>query len=274
MWVKGDNKLSLKNTNEYGINLLQQFFYRSLTKQYKTLIIYGINCEIWPKRLQPPAVYDKKFTDVNQMLDHSHGTYIYLIKRNGSLLLNMHSTIYPMRSMDQDPNFHVSVPSGWAKLGTVFHVHICPMHYLSHYRPFELSSFHVVITNFDYFTFRKTTYFFFQWLSIHKNNLSSMVVSMKCNCNKTRGYQFWLDVSVSSKKAQIVINIGKISGEFTTNGNMNAFCALNIDVTKSKFGQKLQHSLLHQLIFTYCWCNYHLSGYIMMNHQKLPLPPK
>ena len=154
MWVKGDNKLSLKNTNEYGINLLQQFFYRSLTKQCKTLIIYGINCEIWPKSLQPPAVYDKKFTDVNQMLDHSHGTYIYLIKRNGSLLLNMHSTIYPMRSMDQDPNFHVSVPSGWAKLGNVFHVHICPMHYLSHYRPFELGSFHVVITNFDYFTFR------------------------------------------------------------------------------------------------------------------------
>ena len=29
--------------------------------------------------------------------------------------------------------------------------------------------------------------------------------------------------------------------------NMNAFCALNIDVIKTKFGQKLQHSLLHQL---------------------------
>ena len=55
---------------------------------------------------------------------------------------------------------------------------------------------------------------------------------------------------------------------------MNAFCALNIDVMKTKFGQKLQHSLLHQLIFTYIWYNYYLSCHVMMNHQKLPLPPK
>ena len=27
--------------------------------------------------------------------------------------------------------------------------------------------------------------------------------------------------------------------------NMNAFCALNIDVTKTKFGQNLQHSTVH-----------------------------
>ena len=29
---------------------------------------------------------------------------------------------------------------------------------------------------------------------------------------------------------------------------MNTFCALNIDVIKTKFEQKLQHNLLHQLI--------------------------
>ena len=35
----------------------------------------------------------------------------------------------------------ISVPSGWAKLGDVFHVHICPVHYLSHGRPLNLAAF-------------------------------------------------------------------------------------------------------------------------------------
>ena len=30
--------------------------------------------------------------------------------------------------------------------------------------------------------------------------------------------------------------------------NVNAFCALNIDVTKTKFGQKLQHSPFYHFI--------------------------
>ena len=42
--------------------------------------------------------------------------------------------------MGQDPNFHISVPSGWAKLGNVFHVHVCPMHHISHDRPLNLAA--------------------------------------------------------------------------------------------------------------------------------------
>ena len=35
----------------------------------------------------------------------------------------------------------ISVPSGWTKLGNVFHVHICPVYYLSHDRPLDLAAF-------------------------------------------------------------------------------------------------------------------------------------
>ena len=35
----------------------------------------------------------------------------------------------------------ISVPSGWAKHGNVLHVHICPVHYLSHDRPLNLAAF-------------------------------------------------------------------------------------------------------------------------------------
>ena len=35
----------------------------------------------------------------------------------------------------------LSVPSGRAKLGNVFYVHICPVHYLSHDRPLKLTAF-------------------------------------------------------------------------------------------------------------------------------------
>ena len=45
-----------------------------------------------------------------------------------------------------------------------------------------------------------------------------MVVLVKCSCSNTRGYQFWLYVSIFWKKAQIVINLGKMSCHFTTNG--------------------------------------------------------
>ena len=56
--------------------------------------------------------------------------------------------------------------------------------------------------------------------------------------------------------------------------NMNSLYALNIKVLKPKVGQKLHHGLLHQVTFTYCWYNYFFSCHVIMNHQKLPLPPK
>ena len=121
--------------------------------------------------------------------------------------------------MGQDPNFHISVPSGWAKLGNVFHVRICPMHYLSHDRPLNSAAFMWLSPISIILLFKNNIFLFvsdFQLIS--KINLSSMVVLMKCNCNNTRCYQFWLDVFISWEKSQITINLGKISCHFTTNG--------------------------------------------------------
>ena len=55
--------------------------------------------------------------------------------------------------------------------------------------------------HFDHFFLKNNIFLFlsdFQLIS--KIKLSSMVVLMKCNCNNTRGYQFWLDVFISWKK--------------------------------------------------------------------------
>ena len=104
--------------------------------------------------------------------------------------------------MGQDPNFHISVPSGWAKLGNVFHVRICPVHYLSHDRPLNSAAFMCLSPILIILLFKNNTFLFvndFQLIS--KINLSSMIVLMKCNCNNTIGYQFWLDVSISWKKS-------------------------------------------------------------------------
>ena len=121
--------------------------------------------------------------------------------------------------MGQDANFHISVPSGWAKFGNVFHVRICPMHYSSHDRPFNSAAFMWLSPISIILLFKNNIFLFvsdFQLIS--KINLSSLVVLVKCNCNNTRGYQFWLDASISWKKAQITINLGKMSCHFTTNG--------------------------------------------------------
>ena len=104
--------------------------------------------------------------------------------------------------MGQDPNFHISVPSGWAKLGNVFHVRIRPMHYLSHDRPLNSAAFMWLSPISIILLFENNIFLFVSdFQSISKINLSSMIVLMKCNCNNTRGYQFWLDVSISWKKS-------------------------------------------------------------------------
>ena len=104
--------------------------------------------------------------------------------------------------MGQDPNFHISVPSGWAKLGNVFHVRICQVHYLSHDRPLNSAAFMWLSPISIILLFKNNIFLFvsdFQSISII--NLSSMIVLMKYNCNKTIGYQFWLDESISWKKS-------------------------------------------------------------------------
>ena len=121
--------------------------------------------------------------------------------------------------MVQDPNFHISVSSGWAKLGNIFHVRICPLHYLSHDRSLNLAAFMWLSPILIILLFENNIFLFVSdFQSISKINLSSMIVLMKCNCNNTRGYQLWLAVSIYWEKAQITINLGKMSCHFTTNG--------------------------------------------------------
>ena len=99
------------------------------------------------------------------------------------------------------------------------HRRIRPMHYFSHDRPLNSAAFMWLSPISIILLFKNNIFLFvsdFQVIS--KVNLSSMIVLMKCNCNNTRGYQFWLDVSILGKKAQITINLGKMSCHFTTNG--------------------------------------------------------
>ena len=60
----------------------------------------------------------------------------------------------------------------------------------------------MVITNFDNFTFRKIIHFYFTVIFqfISKVKLSNIVLLIKCNCNNTRGYPFWLYLSFSWEK--------------------------------------------------------------------------
>ena len=54
---------------------------------------------------------------------------------------------------------------------------------------------------------------------------------------------------------------------------INSLSTLNIKVIKPKVGPKLHHGLQHQVLFIYCWNNYFFSCHVIMNHEKLPLPP-
>ena len=101
----------------------------------------------------------------------------------------------------------ISVPSGWAKLGNVFYVHICPGHYLSHDRPLKLAAFMWLSSIFN-ISFSKNSIFVFfdDFQIIFKLRPSSMIVLIKYNCSNTSWYPFELYVSISLKNARIAIN--------------------------------------------------------------------
>ena len=114
----------------------------------------------------------------------------------------------------------ISVPSGWAKLGNVFHVHICPMHCLNRDRSLNLAAF-MWLSPFLIISFSKNNIFVFfnDFQIIFKLKPSSMTVFNKYNCCNTNLYPFRLYVSISlKKKAQIVKNSYKNSSHFPTNG--------------------------------------------------------
>ena len=170
----------------------------------------------------------------------------------------------------------ISVPPGWAKLGSVFRVHICLMHYLSHDRPLNSAAF-MWLSPMLIILFPKNNIliFFNEFQIIFKLKPSSMIVLIEYNCSNTSWYPFRLYVPISLKKKLKLWWINaKIPSISQPMENMNSIPALNIKVIKPNVGQKLHHGLLHQVIFTYCWYNYFFSCHVIMNHQKLPLPPK
>ena len=95
----------------------------------------------------------------------------------------------------------ILVPSGWAKLGNVFRVHICPVHYLSHDRPLNSAAF-MWLSPMLIILFPKNSIFVFfnDFQIIFKLKRSSMIVLIKYNCSNTSWYPFRLYLSISLKK--------------------------------------------------------------------------
>ena len=95
----------------------------------------------------------------------------------------------------------ILVPSGWAKLGNVFRVHICPVHYLSHDRPLNSAAF-TWLSPMLIILFPKNNIFVFfnDFQIIFKLKPSSMIVLIKYNCSNTSWYPFRLYVSISLTK--------------------------------------------------------------------------
>ena len=80
----------------------------------------------------------------------------------------------------------ILVPSGWAKLGNVFHVHICPVHYLSHDRPLNSAAFMWLSPMFIILFPKNNIFVFFNdFQIIFKVKPSSMIVLIKYNCCNT-----------------------------------------------------------------------------------------
>ena len=141
----------------------------------------------------------------------------------------------------------ISVPSGWAKLGNVFRVHICPMHYLSHDRPLNSAAF-MWLSPMLIILFPKNNIFgFFNEFQItFKLKPSSVNVLNKYNCSNTSWYPFRLYLSISLKKKLKLWQIhAKNPSIPQPMKNMNSLSTLYIKVIKPKVGQKLHHGLLH-----------------------------
>ena len=165
---------------------------------------------------------------------------------------------------------------GGKNLAMFFYVHICPVHYLSHDRLLNLAASMWLSSIFNILFSKNSIFVFFDdFQNIFKLRPSSMTVLVKYNCSNTSWYPFELYVSLSLKKMLKLWEIhAKIPSISQPMENMNSLSALNIKVIQPKVCQKLQHGQLHQVISTYCCYSYCFSCHVIMNHQKLPLPPK
>ena len=76
----------------------------------------------------------------------------------------------------------ISVPSGCAKLGNVFHVHICPVHHSSHDRPLNSTAF-MRLSPILIILFPKNNIFVFfnEFQIVFKLKPSKMTVLIECN---------------------------------------------------------------------------------------------
>ena len=96
----------------------------------------------------------------------------------------------------------ILVPSGWAKLGNVFRVHICPVHYLSHDRLLNSAAFMWLSPMLIILFLKNNIFVFFnEFQIVFKLKPSSMPVLVEYNCSNTSWYPFRLYVSISLKKS-------------------------------------------------------------------------
>ena len=96
----------------------------------------------------------------------------------------------------------ISVPSGWAKLGNVFRVHICQVHYLSHDKPLNSAAFMWLSPMLIILFLKNNIFIFFiEFQIIFKLKPSSMTVLIEYNCSNTSWYPFRLYVYISLQKS-------------------------------------------------------------------------
>ena len=110
-------------------------------------------------------------------------------KRGHSSLCTLRQSIdilfYDLEQLVHGPE-QILVPSGWAKLGNVFRVHICPVHYSSHDRPLNLAAFMWLSPMLIILYPKNNIFVFFNDFQIKlKLKPSSMIVLIKYNCSNT-----------------------------------------------------------------------------------------
>ena len=120
-----------------------------------------------------------------------------------------------------------------------------------------------------YFSKNNIFIFFSDFQFISKIKHSNMVILMKCSFSNTRWYQFWLDVSVSWKKSS---NCHKFRQNVLPFHNQWKIWTLSVHSILMLWRPNLVRNCSIVYHTKWCWYNYYLCCYVMMNHQKLPYP--
>ena len=98
-----------------------------------------------------------------------------------------------------------------------------------------------------------------------------MTVLIKYNCCNTSWYPLGYLYRFLWKKSS---NCEKFIQKFLPFPNQWKIWTASLHlILRLLNSQKLYHGLLHQVIFTYCWNSCFLSCRVIVDHEKLPLPP-